>query len=1551
MENVLSSITKLVETKRITNPEEAIMTQLIDLDPFLDITLDDSQISQIEHIIHSLFTINNGVFSIQCAIYISSRLLKLYLKSKTPKLWDMINFSIQNSYSTTIIATGYLCRHLGESNRAQLPRFIDHILKNCSKYQFASIYALRAIFKVGRKAVSQFANQAFDFTNRIIGNTKQHTIMMALKFLRVLVRTDTIPLNIILETAKNILLKDSELPFIQNEVAILVARCAYRPYEISLAEKSKENSEWAVLSRRSNNQVYDFTPSLTTINQFPTIAAQSFTHFISLLGTEVTSFNHVQLFKYVRSFIPQEITRLIPLLPGDSRFTYFREISKESISAQQVKLLKILCPDDNCIKDTANLAQSLANSPDKASRKQAIEFFASLAKSHPFLVSKYISSSLSNLKKLLTTKGENDPTTNEKNNNAIFGNSSVISAILGNLSITEKESAVHDNKSALESLIKTSLANVINPNMPIYAAIFEILQTLPKQYAALSVVSKAIDTIMQLKQPNKKLLKSVFAFRAKFSKPSQNSKLVEYALKITHIPLPISVLTNLCSMIPKIKASPEVAYKTTIIILKRAMNILPSQSLTKSFIKHPLPLASELLDVKKQTLKTDAFLNQVIRKFPLLLTAVQPDNQKFLMSTVLEPKNQNMTTLLILASMCEARITRNLVPLNLHKYLLSLLTAKNTNLFQSICECIALFARSHPEVLPDLFDFIEAQKNVNGSLLTSSIFAHVTVPKQYLVRAINYLDEQLKSHGNIAFTVHALHSVILTHSMQISAVGNSANQFPHLFNTMQNASSLQPVTLQIIGDCFRSLIETFSSDLVTLDSPISKTVIISLRTIAFTPMSYAKEVYFNCSRSIYTFAHILTNYAPIVFPTSIGASVNGQLAACEAYSDYMKFESMSFDVPNIVPLLLSILQTTGDIRAHHFIVSIASMMNEENVSFWVSTVRRVLVTSSLIDSTSLAIEPTHEVKRACVDISMYIVDIISNAFILSTENLDDIVSALCRANETGSVQLQEAAFPVLQKVIESFKDKVTEDGGRLLDLYDSQFASVVKVGFQLNLSISGGFLSTYLTFNTDNMSKDPENCSAILIVYLNGLDSCQQRSTPFYSLATHLCTVGRKFPQIRSLIQPFLITLTPIFSGIVLQAMSLWNSRDDWRAMNEFRSLAAPFYHELLPAFVWLQTISNQIVIEVNVLVAFFVIEMKFGREAWQKSAAFEALSTALDFCGSNIPSNLLELSIKTALDFSNVDERLFLTNSAALLKGDSEWDAVRKCLLSLCTSKDNAFSVKTFAYLLSSDTERASLRPYALFMATFIIQKFKEQKITFDSTNALFILLFKHSPNVIAQVCDFVIATKGLSAQFKLMVIDLSLTMIKEGDSFGSIPRYLLSSFRKGGMHLLGHYLITKPNVGIALLSKGAAKAAFLLALKDIENSRAFLWFLQLSMITLEKHSPNPNTPKLFACSIFRLCIKMIDICGKDPLNGRMTVWHCIRMIQDAQRIAGSKILSYVYNEIDQDQKSKLAELLNQSIYNELQNKKMQELMEFSTNDRGKRNDEWQTLEIDDSD
>jgi hypothetical protein len=346
-------------------------------------------------------------------------------------------------------------------------------------------------------------------------------------------------------------------------------------------------------------------------------------------------------------------------------------------------------------------------------------------------------------------------------------------------------------------------------------------------------------------------------------------------------------------------------------------------------------------------------------------------------------------------------------------------------------------------------------------------------------------------------------------------------------------------------------------------------------------------------------------------------------------------------------------------------------------------------------------------------------------------------------------------------------------------------------------------------------------------------------------------------------------------------------------------------------------------------------------------NASFEGLTAALNLCGSQISGELLMLALKTAIAFRQMDEREILKNSARLLKSDRSWHALRECVLSLSISNPSAFSPVIFTYLIRTDS-RKTLSPYALAISNCLVERFQQRLLGLDAATALFMLLFDHTPHVIEATLENAIAIKGLERDFKLMVVGLGLKTNPQVSSLGGVPRYLLSVFNKGGMHLIGNLLLSKPQIAIALLSKGAAKAAILLAFKEIDNVRAYIWFIQLSLLTMEHH--NKKLGLKFAPVVYRFCVKVIDKWGKDPMNGKMIVWHCIRVIKDGLRLIGGSLES-LFGESDRAERESVIQMITDGIESEIQNRKMQSLVAFSANERGKRQSEWSVLEIDESD
>ena len=1537
MEAEIAKLETLGKSKKLMPAEQVLMSACHDIDKFLTSGLDGEITERIFRALLSLLGANQGEYSLQCALYIAAKIVKLFALSTNLKFWDVINAAIAQNSPTAIIAAGYVCRHVGGHSKSQIPRFVEHILKQENpSLMFACLHAMRSAFKVAGSHLQQYMVPCIEFTKGVIqGSRNQGVIWTGLKLIRTLLKLG-ISTHLAIECA-HLAMKNKDQPFILSEVACVVATAAYEPYAKLDLENILHSGEWSLGTIRNQKKVLNLGPAFEVMTQFKAIFAAVWTNFLNLMGPELIAMNHKELFNYVRTMSPECVRFLIPMLPADLRFGYFREVAAEQMSAEQLKTLKILSPDDGCIEETAGVALVLAMSEESRTRRIAVSYFTSLAETHTSVVLPYFRNCLIYLV---------DPPESGNQWTHIRGNAAVLCAILE--SLPDVTIATVPNEEMIRQFVESSLAHP-NAASPKFISAFRILSLLPESFSNTETVKKAVDyAIEQLvreepkddtKNMKHKLMKSVCALRARYPDANQNSRLIA-AIGKQRTEIPFAVVNDLCHIIPSTTKSDPMAFPTTKLILQFAIKAKPSQKLVKQYLKRPLPTATDLLSLKKpisqKQMKIDNFLKRFIVSFPKLLGSCTKDDKDKLISILLS--NITVTSMLILIEVSELP---GILPKTFCKSLLGQL-ASETSLIQVKCECLARHAKQHP-ILPELLNYVQGHQDVSSCFLLSAIFSHVTTPSHYLSQAIIFLNSMMKHVKYSAIAVHALTSMLITHQMQLTSIGVASNQFMELLVVLHSPGSMLPVTLHLLGECFRYLIESFPSE---LDSKFSLVVDLILRTFEFVPISYAKEVYFESARAVYMFAHQMSHLAPIEYPKSPAAPSSLQLRACAAFSDFLKFEHIPFNEKEVMRKLLTLLQRTSDERAAHFIVSIASMMTSENVSFWISTIKRILISDSLLEGAYFTIEPTPEVKVMCLEIATILVPTIAAAPVLHTEHLDDLISSVCRAAETDRLKLQEAAFNPLQKVIELFKDRVTDEGQRLLDLYDSQFSTAVKVGFKVNLAVSGSFLSTYLTFNTDNMASDPENCSAILVVYLSGLRECPQRTAAYFSLATHLCTVARKYPPLCDLIQPFLNTLAPIFSDLVLQEMQLFNSSSDWREMARFRTLASSFYRELLSAFVWLQKLFERI-IDINVLVSLFVIELRAKREPWIMTAAFEALPVAIGCFGKDIQPELLELSVRVANEYVTQEPRMqaspvwfdLLNCIAVLLDTDNEQDGLRELLASMVLSSP-CYMPKIIGLLLHGD-QRKCLKKYSLLVFVRILQNWSEK-----SAGALISILFEYDPDIIGLAIQLTLEQKSLPLEFQIESIANGLCLVKDNIPLDAISRFVIGAFKRGAMHMVGRVVVDREDIGVALLADGAAKAAFLLSLVEKGNARAYLRFIQLCLSVLKKY---PMGRAFSECAL-RLAVEAIAKYGGEVrAHGKYIVSHSVCIAKEAVEVIGPERSAAIFDALNEDERRHAVAYISSQIRAVEQRKKTENLVPLSKNIREQAHDEWQTLTVGD--
>ncbi|OHT08372.1 hypothetical protein TRFO_23216 [Tritrichomonas foetus] len=1569
MESVLESLSNLAKSSRLVSTEQVLMSSIFLLDEFLTSSLSDEQFQKIENTIFDLFSVNKSNFSVQCSLYIASKLLKLYKAKKNKQIYNIINLAITKPSAPTIMCAGYICRYIGHKCKAQLPRFMDFLLKQKSDLEFASIYSLRCCFKAASSNLTSYIKPSIDYVRKFLQlySVQQLVVVISIKFLKEIVKNPETPIQQVLDLAKYIF-SSQQFPLLHDEIANLVARAAFSPLYSKLNKKMKEKTEWAISNYQDSSSELD--EPLETIKKFGRVEKNILRHFLNMLTTTLSARNSVPLFNYLRKNCPQLLSHLVPLMPADTKFNLFSEISKgEKMTAEQLQLMILLCPDSKSINEAAAVALLLAFSEEKSAKNSSKEFFASFSKSHPVVTLSYLRTSLVFL--------AHPPEVNRNIENEIHGNASIAFTILSN--IPRLEDAILPNKSILKQFIDDVFTPPIQVSSSRFSDAFKLLSIIPEKFTTdnpkvTDAVLAAVDFLMASEHNKKwkKLLKNVLEFRTKFIETAQNNLLVVAALSSNET-LSNPILISLEKLVPLSSNIEGWAYDTVKRIINSSQKIKPTQSLVKKFIFRPLPTGNDLLKYKdigmRQEKKSQDQLEKLLINFPSLFNSCQLNEKTELIKTLVNSSN-SVCFLFVLELF---RQIPHKMPKRAYTVLLQKLKSssndKNLMITEIVCETIALYYKFDNSILPVVFDYIEKNASHGCCILLSAIFSHAEIGNSYIARSTIILNSYMKTGSAVPFALHAINSMLLKHSMQLANSGITLNEFSVLFDTLNSKIALQPVVLHLCSEMFSLLIEVNSSNIQALENFVN----ISLQAIKFTPIEYSKEAYLNSVTSVVTFCHSLVKYAPISFPSSVCTSTSAELIACSAFTNYIKFDiKLDLNLSKTMKKLLDLLQKTNDDRASQFIIALASKYPD--LDYWISAIRRILLVDSVFDNNAAKIEPNSTVKVTFLEVCASILPLLATEFNLKTEYLDDVISAICKSISTDRVKVQEAAFPVLKKLIELFRNRRSENGGRLLDLYDVQFVLAVKTGFTVNLTASGCFLSTYLSFHTANISDEMFN-KDILDVYVEGLQNCEQRSSDYYSLVLSLCIVAQKFEKIAESFQPFLESVVPIFADAVLQSMKI--KENNWRRMAKFRNLVSSFYEDLPASFVWLQKLTNNIQIDANVLVSFFITEIMLSKEPWKKSGAMNAIPVLFKFFGGQIKPELVNEAIKI-ISQSTEKELVYqiLKTSANLIpelnnqiKNENVEDAFDelKCnILSLAMNAD-MFIPEIFAHLLFKD-RNGKLNQYSVAIGIhFIIQLQKG----FDTARIipLFQLLFNHSPNVIGVILN-VVLTK-LDSRFdefkiKLMTIGLSMKNV-DHIPLNTIGRFAVQSFESTGLQMLSTILVNNPEIGIAILSQNVLKVAFLLAANDGQNCRFYLRFIHLCLDCIiktfvDKTNPNMNENtnnslnngkeivSKVVNSVIELLFTVIRNFGNNPQNGSQVVTECVNILKLIRNQFISEFEEQ-FNNTELSERVEIMEMLKKHISKAVLRNKNSHLTVFSGNARTTRyEDEWQTLTVGDS-
>jgi hypothetical protein len=437
-------------------------------------------------------------------------------------------------------------------------------------------------------------------------------------------------------------------------------------------------------------------------------------------------------------------------------------------------------------------------------------------------------------------------------------------------------------------------------------------------------------------------------------------------------------------------------------------------------------------------------------------------------------------------------------------------------------------------------------------------------------------------------------------------------------------------------------------------------------------------------------------------------------------------------------------------------------------------------------------------KPVCLEMSVVILNELAKRFERDlNECLDDLVSTATRSIESGI-----DGFTFFLSVLRLLKDRKSDNGGRLLELYESQFSIAVKFGFiGFDFESAPLFLFEYLQFHEKNLRERPEQYLTVVQFYVSGMLTCSEKDCDGYlAIAAFMSDVARS----NALLNERFKEPLPIFAEILTKAVDtamVTLRKGDSVEISLLRIARERFYSYLLSGFVWLHSRFGESS-KIPDIMNFLVEELQNSHDKWRTAPALEALSLCFNYF-PRIPVDSIEAVLKLS---SGVLTSRFLL-SVAQRKNEA---SISQRLFDICLS--SCFDYRILANLITPDLEEDA--------AVRVVDHIFEADDFRDESLATLTILMKSSWK---RQLTWIFKTTKVDLQYKLRIIRRIAKVSDYGEEGGKVRQFLNGAFKRGGMLVLARILSDKADM-VALVD---FEKVCQLCEKDLKNSVVFLQFL----------------------------------------------------------------------------------------------------------------------------
>jgi hypothetical protein len=831
-----------------------------------------------------------------------------------------------------------------------------------------------------------------------------------------------------------------------------------------------------------------------------------------------------ELFAFARECAPSAVDDLFPLFSDAGKQELIGTLLGERTpSIEQLSILQQLARGENDLHSCAGAALQLARSGDAGDRDFAAHVLSDIAQGCPRVGQPFLKSSV----QLLLS---------DRNERSALANATATAAILrGNPQLAD--SVGDDLRSLAEAVLRLDIGSVR------FTEIWSVLALLPEGFVPRNAIESALQTIRDAisRLPSDKpdhryagLLEHVLPFYGVWPQYPCADVIFSYANDIFDR-LSERALGGYVDYILAVKKPCDPFLPK---LIARAVTIFPGSRFLKAAIGRVLASADEVLGTKQGigenfVSSRQEFCQKMIIKFPELIQGCSPDVRDSTvtdMLTIVAPSaNQILVFHAMLLSGIRARIP---LPKSVNGNLLKTLKGSDYLRIQLTCECIAL-QLEHDRALTDpLLRFIDMNKRQVSCLLFSAILSRLHVPQSYLSRGILFLNECLRWHATAPFALHAMETALETHPEDIADLQLAGQELSWLLKLVNGSTSLHPMVLFLQTSVFTKLLA-----LTAHSTDFHPIILAIINAVKSTPYELGKGIVYNSVLAL----------AKVAFP--LAASIPLQPPAQTASLSCVVIAAETFAVVNRpwadLQRLIFAAHKIGDGRA---LEALRLVLLQQPIGTISGLLTNVFLNDRLSDQ--IPIQPGFHLKNVLLLVLGQALPAVTEA------EASPIAVALCSAAASGYEELQLRAFSLLKILIDRFT----------LESLGGQFSQLTEIALGLDLSVTGGFLSSCLRGGN-------------LRACLQPLLQVRNLTEEYFALTAK---VIRGSANQRDCLAPFVDRLFLPFATMLTKVIKT-------RQPLEFKGL----YRDLPAAFVIIQKLSDRLEIPIAPLFSFLSVELR----------------------------------------------------------------------------------------------------------------------------------------------------------------------------------------------------------------------------------------------------------------------------------------------------------------------------------------------------------------------